>query len=42
MGHVYIVLAKVCDTYIWTPELEFSMLLEVTEAVAMYVHEFCT
>lgn len=28
----------VCYTYFETPELEFSTLLEVSEAITMYIH----
>ena len=36
-----IVIAGVCDTYFGAPVLEFSTLLEATEAVAMYVYASC-
>ena len=32
----------VCNTYFATPDLEFSTLLEVTEAITMYVYANCT
>ena len=31
-----------CDRYFGTPALEFSTLLEVTEAVTLYVQAICT
>ena len=30
--------SEVCDTYFWAPALEFSTLLEVTNAETIYVH----
>ena len=39
--NVYIVFTSVCDAYSVTPALAFSTLLEVTDAVPMYVHPIC-
>ena len=41
-SYVHIVIARVCDTYFGAPPPEFSTLLEINEAVIMYVHVRCT
>ena len=40
-SYVDIVIVTVYDTYFGAPALEFSTLLEVTEAVIMYIHTSC-
>ena len=34
--------SEVCDLYFLAPALEFSTLLEVTNAETIYVHASCT
>ena len=41
-SYVHIITASVCDMYYEALDLEFSTLLEVTEAVTLYVHASCT